>query len=180
MVIRHGEKPKGGAPYGVTAAGEQDSHSLTTRGWARAGALVNLFAPHDTALLRAGITRPVKVFAAGSKHGATASHREQETVSLVAEQLGTGVDTRYSQGDEHKLAKALEALTVPVLVCWEHHHIPKIAAALGATAPSVPAKWPGHRFDVVWVFTRTGTSGTWTFTQIPELLLPGDSTAPIS
>jgi hypothetical protein len=38
----------------------------------------------------------------------------------------------------------------------------------------IPQHWPDDRFDVVWSFTREVRSGTYTFDQIPELLLAGD------
>jgi hypothetical protein len=45
MLMRHGEKPvaQGVAPFGVTADGVHCVHSLTPRGWQRAGALIALF-----------------------------------------------------------------------------------------------------------------------------------------
>jgi hypothetical protein len=43
--------------------------------------------------------------------------------------------------------------------------------------PKPPSEWPDDRFDVIWTFTRTDDG--WRFAQIPEDLLPGDSTEPI-
>jgi hypothetical protein len=44
------------------------------------------------------------------------------------------------------------------------------------------ARWssdgPDDRFDVVWLFDRTDTG--WSFSQLPQLLLSGDSANPIS
>ncbi len=36
-----------------------------------------------------------------------------------------------------------------------------------------PQTWPDDRFDIVWVFERA--DGGWSFTQVPQLLLAGDS-----
>jgi hypothetical protein len=38
--------------------------------------------------------------------------------------------------------------------------------------------WPGHRFDLVWVFDLN-PEAAWTFVQAPQLLLRGDSAKPI-
>jgi hypothetical protein len=35
--------------------------------------------------------------------------------------------------------------------------------------------WPGDRFDMVRVLHRPSPSGPWSFTQVPQLLLSGDS-----
>lgn len=62
MFIRHGEKPPpdGGPPVGVMSDGSIDQHSLTVRGWTRAGPLIGFFGTaHD------GIANPTTIFAAG-------------------------------------------------------------------------------------------------------------------
>jgi hypothetical protein len=41
-----------------------------------------------------------------------------------------------------------------------------------------PSDWPDDRFDVVWLFDRTDTG--WSLSQLPQLLLSGDSANPIS
>lgn len=48
-----------------------------------------------------------------------------------------------------------------------------IARQLGTVHPTPPKMWPEDRFDVVWVFTRR-KDHSWTFTQVPQLLLAGD------
>ena len=40
-------------------------------------------------------------------------------------------------------------------------------------------RWPGHVYDLVWVFDLQ-TSGSWSFTQVPQLVMPGDSETPIN
>jgi len=60
MFIRHGEKPlpAGGTPNGVALDGSEDKHSLTVRGWVRAGSLIGFFSSaHD------GVETPTKIFA---------------------------------------------------------------------------------------------------------------------
>ena len=44
--------------------------------------------------------------------------------------------------------------TGTVLICWEHHRIPDIAAGL-PTNVAPPIEWPGDRFDLIWQFTLT-------------------------
>jgi len=58
------------------------------------------------------------------------------------------------------------------LVAWQHEEIPTIVAHLGSVTPLPPPQWSADRFDVVWVFARTGAG--WTFRQVPQLLLAGD------
>ncbi len=47
-----------------------------------------------------------------------------------------------------------------------------IANAILGNKTTAPQYWPLDRFDLVWVFDRRGD--TWTFTQVPQLLLAGD------
>jgi hypothetical protein len=62
-----------------------------------------------------------------------------------------------------------------VLVCWEHSHIPDLASALPlAEGTVIPKQWPDDRFDVIWTFARA-TDHAYSFTQVPQLLLPGDA-----
>jgi hypothetical protein len=64
-------------------------------------------------------------------------------------------------------------------VSWEHEHIPAIIARLGQVTPRPPGSWPGDRFDIVYVFTRTASGSGWDFSQVPQMLLAGDSPDPI-
>ncbi|MGF1428225.1 hypothetical protein [Kitasatospora sp. LaBMicrA B282] len=180
MLIRHAEKPTGsGAPYGLTPDGEQDAKSLTVQGWTRAGALVGLFAPRTAAGAPAaappGLTRPTAVYAADPTG---ASKRPYQTVTPVAAALGGTPDTRFAKGQEAELAAALQTLSGAVLVAWEHESIPAIVAKLGPVTPAPPTGWPDARFDVVWVFTRSGDG--WAFSQVPQELLSGDLPTPIA
>ena len=45
LIIRHAEKPTLGGDSGVDLSGAESSHSLTPRGWQRAGAWAQLFVP---------------------------------------------------------------------------------------------------------------------------------------
>ena len=177
MIIRHGEKPPGSGaePYGITFDGKHDHHALTPFGWARAGALVGLFAPLSGSV-RTGLVRPVSIFAARPDVGG--HQREAQTVSLVARQLGVEVEMPCAVGQEPELAATLRARGGPILVAWEHKHIADIAEQLGDVAPRVPSAWPEDRFDMVYVLQRSGPD-SYAFTQVPQLLLPGDDSTPI-
>ena len=178
MVIRHAEKQQGQSPpYGINVEGQRTPESLIPRGWARAGALVDLFAPR-VGTVRAGLARPRTVYATGGAIGLL----PRETVSLVAAQLGVQENTRYGIYDVPELAAALVASSGPVLVSWIHPEIPDLAAHLPNVSPAAPKIWPGNRYDIVWVFVKTTTSNGQTgyrFSQVPQLLLPGDSSKPI-
>jgi hypothetical protein len=43
---------------------------------------------------------------------------------------------------------------------------------MGETS-GLPVKWPGKRFDLVWILDRADEG--WRFSQIGQLLLPGDT-----
>jgi hypothetical protein len=101
----------------------------------------------------------------------------QELVALLGDDVQ--VDFSHPKGEEAVLARAALGAKGPVLIAWEHEGIPDIVAALGPASPAPPASWPGSRFDMVWVFDRDTNSGTWTFTQVPQLLLSKDSKDPI-
>jgi hypothetical protein len=173
MIIRHAEKPSGaGAPFGVTGEGVQDIESLLVVGWQRAGALAVLFAPSDGPLQSPALARAQYLFAAGDQSGGK-SKRPLETLSALAQKLAIEIDATNTTGQEAQLAaRAMESGGV-VLISWEHKHIPLIAnAILGNT--TAPQSWPDNRFDIVWVFDLDAGSGTYRFSQVPQLLLAGD------
>jgi hypothetical protein len=179
MIIRHAEKELEGGPppFGVDAEGEQNKHSLSPRGWQRAGALVPFFCK---AWAR-GIETPDAVYASkvgasvlmADGHDISKSLRPQQTVTPLVEviQPAKGLQTPYAVGEEAELVQALVARENGVaLVAWEHHHIPAIANGFATEAP---ASWPNSRFDVVWVLTRS-TDGAYDFDEVPQALLSGD------
>jgi hypothetical protein len=181
MIIRHAEKPEpadgpgGSATGGITPDGGLDAESLTVRGWTRAGALAALFDPRaaDGSPLppRPGLVRPTSLYA--SDPGGHGSKRPLQTIAPLAAALGHTPDTRYDKGQEQQLSADLVATAGPVLVCWQHENIGAIVAGLGPVTPGPPLSWPGSRFDMVYVFTRAGAA--WTFAQVPQMVLAGDS-----
>jgi broad specificity phosphatase PhoE/predicted small secreted protein len=171
MVIRHAEKPDGTLP-GVDAAGNEDDSSLTTVGWERAHRLVDLFDPAQGAP-PSGVGTPAVIYAAGVTDDGE-GQRARETVAPLAERLGVPVNTDYGRGQEKKLVEQVVDEPGPVLISWQHGGITEIADAFPSVKPKPPSDWPDDRFDVIWTFTRTADG--WRFAQVPERLLPGDST----
>jgi hypothetical protein len=181
MVIRHAEKP-GGRFAGVTEWGETNAHDLSVRGWQRAGALCCLFAPAYGPLQNALLAKPAFIFASASVDdptpGNSRSRRSLETVSPLAQRIGIEVGLGFSKGEEKALAEAAQACPGPVLIAWQHENISTIAhAILGAKI--APQTWPPDRFDVIFVFTLDPLAGTYSFAQVPQCLLAGDSPSPI-
>jgi hypothetical protein len=180
MLIRHAEKPTDdGAFVAVSAAGSPDTHELIVRGWQRSGALVRFFAPHDGNFVDPQLAQPRTIFASAvAKH--SGSLRPQHTVLELATVLKLALALDYAKGQETALATAVIAASGPVLIAWEHEAIPDIVNAVVGNTTTCPQKWPGARFDLVWVLDRPGGSGAWSFAQVPQMLLSGDSKELIS
>jgi hypothetical protein len=177
-IIRHAEKPLNPSLSGVDYQGSQNEHSLLPRGWQRSGALAALFHP-DSGPLRAGLRTPTALVAPSWGHpGKTAAHRSYQTIQGLSEHLELPVTSQFAQGQEQQLADSLvRTHSGVVLICWEHKHIPVIASSLPVrTGTAIPRKWPGHRYDVIWSFTRVPEPGPvrYSFSQIPQRLLAGD------
>jgi broad specificity phosphatase PhoE len=170
MLLRHAEKPNG--DVGLMPDGAQNPEALTALGWRRANALVGLFAPANEASPRPPLARPMSLFASGSQ-----SLRPKQTIAPLAAALNLPVATLL-KGQEAQLVATVKAAEGPALISWQHEAIPQIASLIRGRADGVPPVWPGHRFDLVWVFDLMG-DGTWSFAQAPQLLLPGDSSKPI-
>jgi hypothetical protein len=195
MVIRHAEKPgyyNGPAYGGVNATGAADPESLVTIGWQRAGALVTLFAPPwgPVPLL----AQPQHIYAADPDiTDKEPSQRPYETVTAVAAKLGLKINKKHKKNDFPAMVKDAVAEDGVVLISWQHEDIPLLdgngnpgisQCILSATGTpdtlGVPASWPkgpgGARYDLVWLFERpSGTGQITKFTQVAQLLLPGDA-----
>jgi len=179
MLIRHAEKPDEAAKTkGVTPNGDSDPEELTVRGWQRTGALIGLFVGEGRNSALHGLTAPTAIFASGvGRH--SKSLRPQHTVAPLAEKIGVRVNTAHLKGDETALVADILRQDGIVLVAWEHEAIPQIANLVTGNETTCPQSWPGERFDVVWVFERSDDGSNWSFHQVPQQLLSGDSVEPI-
>lgn len=155
LLIRHAEKPDTGT-------------DLAPAGQARAQAYVAYFQNYaigGTAVV------PQYVFAAADSDE---SHRPRLTVTPLAQALGLQINDKHKDKDFQQVADALQNHPKyngsNVLVCWHHGEILDLAAALGASAGTLPpasnwpAKWPGDVFG--WVLQLVyGADGTLTTAQ---------------
>ena len=189
MLIRHAEKPYG-KHFGVTEHGDQDPESLIVRGWQRAGALAALFDPAVGSLQSFYLavpqiiyaSNPVKPPPASARKTAAAakkapkigskSQRPLQTITPLSARLGLAPNLSFMEGQEKELAADVLTQSGVVLVAWQHEKIPTIAKHIVGANPPVPPyppKWPGNRFDVVWVFTPPTPPATpWGFAQVPQ------------
>jgi hypothetical protein len=168
MLIRHAEKPNGDGAPGLMPNGAENPRALTLAGWKRANALVGLFNPPDGALPRSPLAKPMSLFASGSD-----SLRPKQTIAPLATALNLPVRT-FLKGQEPELVGAVKKADDPVLISWQHEALPAIAGLIRGGADGVPPSWPGHVYDLVWVLDLQ-PSGAWSFTQVPELVMSGDS-----
>ena len=177
MLIRHAEKPGEPAPppFGVDESGAQNSDELIVRGWQRAGALACLFSSWGVPI-HAGLLVPVTIYAAAVAHHSH-SLRPQHTVAPLCARLGINPIIDIALGNEATLAVQAQAAVGPVLIAWHHEAIPELANIILGNTTTCPQEWDATRFDLVWVFDRTATG--WQFSQVPQLLLAGDSVTPI-
>ncbi|MBI3446758.1 MAG: hypothetical protein HY055_15695 [Magnetospirillum sp.] len=181
MIIRHAEKPYGDH-QGVTPKGNDDKDSLIVTGWQRAGALASLF---DARLPLAETVLPVPAALYASdpeklpNGDGSHSKRPLQTITPLADKLGLEVNLSFAKGEEAQLAATLAGLSGHVLVAWQHESILAIATPLMGSSTGLPTAWPDNRFDVVWVFQRTALGKPFTFRQVCQNLLAGDSNTPI-
>lgn len=192
MIIRHAEKPEG-KDQGVTPDGTPDDESLTVRGWQRSGGLVTLFNPARGPLQSPELATPGMIIASRTSKS-KGSQRPYRTVEPLAQRLGLDPShfLTLDKNDIGDLVNAAILATGTVLISWQHEDIPSIAEAIARvtdldvtpSSPSTwpPPEWPGSRFDLVWVLDVTGlpSPSGWTFTQVPQMLLPGDSSSVIT
>ncbi|HLP53591.1 MAG TPA: hypothetical protein VK151_01110 [Fluviicola sp.] len=177
MVIRHAEKPYGDYE-GVTPKGKDDKEALIVQGWQRAGALAVLFSPFNKALQNPNLATPQFLYASGP--GAESkSKRPVETITPLSELIRVNINESFGAKDYADMVASAQQQKGTVLIAWQHQDIPEIANIILGNE-SAPQKWPGDRFDLVWVFDLNASTGQYTLTQVPQNLLAGDLNTPIS
>lgn len=174
MFIRHGEKPSDhGAPRGINDDGEHDNHSLSVRGWMRAGALAGLMA-HAPLPSHPEVHPPQRIVA--TKPSQTAkSRRELDTADPIARRLEVVVDSDLEHGSEAEVRENILSDSRATLVVWHHGTMGHLVRGFPiANADDVPHHWPDDRFDLIWVLTRDPGDSEFTFTSVDQRLLDGD------
>jgi len=174
MFVRHGEKPSDhGAPHGINHHGEHDNHSLSVRGWMRAGALAGLLA-HVPLGTHPRIAPPKRVLATKPSMDAK-SRREIDTASPIARRLDLNVDDNHGHGEEDALLSDILNDPRPTLVVWHHGKLARLVRCFPlSNATDVPMEWPDDRFDLIWSLTREPHSLEYSFASINQQLLDGD------
>ena len=170
MLIRHAEKPNE-TIQGVNEAGRPDPDQLSVRGWQRAGALVRFFAPIGQSH-RSGIATPTAIFAC-KPHNTTRSLRPFHTVLPLATALGITVHHEFARSDDALLFDAVLGVSGTALICWSHDPIPGIARKIAGDAAGHPRKMAGKTLRSG-VDISTASDDGWRFSQVDQMLLPGD------
>ena len=179
MVLRHAEKPaKDSAPYGVTAAGERSKESLEVRGWQRAGALANLFAPADEHFENASLAKPQFLFASKPLRR-KGSRRPLETITPLADKLAVRINSNFPRNEYQSMIDEVVMCEGVVLICWQREYIPDIGSYILGDNKIVPQNWPENCFDIIWIFNLDRAAARYTFEQVPQKLLGGDLASPI-
>jgi hypothetical protein len=172
MLIRHAERPSADKSIrGVGLDGQKNKEELTVRGWQRAGALVRFFAPLDNRFAHEALARPDILFACKAD-ALSPSLRPLHTLLPLAELIKVELNSDYYEGEEDELVQKVLSSNGTALIAWKHNNMHVIANTILGDNTTAPQKWPIERVDLVWVFDKSGSS--FTFTQVPQLLLAGD------
>lgn len=179
MLIRHAEKPdRDGEPFGVTEKGHRNKEALAVRGWQRAGALATLLAPADGHFQHRALAKPQFLFASKPLRR-KGSRRPIQTIRPLAEKLAIDINSDFGRADYESMLEDVFLCKGVVLVCWQREYIPQIASYIVGDGSKAPADWPEDRYDIVWVFDLDRSSRKYTFKQVPQKLINGDSGTPI-
>jgi len=160
ILLRHAEKPS-----------DDNKSTLSARGQERAKALVAYFTQTPGLLDQES---QVVLFATRFGKKVRDNHTH-ETLAPLARQLHLRIEAPFENTSYSALAKHI--LTSPeckgkvVIVCWDHEHLPDLAAALGVRP--APAKWKSTVFDRVWLLSPK--DGRMQLQDLPQRLLHGDS-----
>jgi hypothetical protein len=185
LIIRHGEKPDGVSDNSTGAPNAKDNGELSPKGRFRAEKLVNYFLKNPE-VTKLGV--PTFIFAMKQKKPGSSVRAIQTVQPLVDKMKSLNMPvtfivdyTRDNYPDmvDHIMNDpALEGKVV--LICWEHQVIPDIVSAFGYSDNSSndesPKKWKDNSYDRTWILQRFGNKKGKEFHDIPQGVLPGDST----
>jgi hypothetical protein len=177
MIIRHAEKPDHGH-RGIDSKGNPDHRSLTPRGWQRAGAWSELFAP---SLASPVLPVPSALFASAPARlsddsDASKSERPLQTLTPLSKKLGIPINIEHTKGEEPQLAQAICTVGGVVLVSWQHESIAAILKSLTPAPVGYPTGWPEDRFNLLFQLTRAATGAPWQLRQLAPMMLHNDDT----
>jgi hypothetical protein len=179
VCLRHGEKPADSEEKsdhvnddgpGLDVHGRVNKHSLTIRGWQRAGALSGT---------QLGGQVPSSSIGSASlfvpDYGPdTKDHRPYQTISPLARRWGIKPELPGPADCVPSLRDRVLAASGPAVVCWEHDNLATFVGQL----LGYEIKWPSGRFDVFWLLHPGGTGAdAWSCQQVDQALLPGDAGA---
>ena len=128
-MIRHGEKDSEGCE--------------SSKGMERANALHDIF--------KSNFQLPDFIYAYHYTHDC---QRTTQTITPLAKSLGLTVDTHHGSDSDAAVKAFVHRLSSDkvIVACWEHEHIPKVAAAFGVPSHNIP-HWSGSDYDSVFIFT---------------------------
>ena len=95
----------------------------------------------------------------------------------LSRKLQIDINTSSKKGEEEQVAAAARQCPGVVLIAWQHEAISAIGASLLPVQDTPLPKWPGTRFDLAYIFDLNEPEGTYRFSQVPQLVLAGDSEA---
>ena len=179
MLLRHAEKPaRDNAPFGVTRKGQRSKEALTVRGWQRAGALANFFAPANGHLQHPSLATPHFLYASKPllRKG---SRRSLQTITPLSEKLAIKINSDFERSEFESMVEHAFSRNGVVLICWQREYIPDIASLILGKNNLAPSDWPEDRYDMIWVFDLDHSRSRYRFQQVSQELLAGDLTSPI-
>ena len=174
MFARHGEKPgDSGAPHGINDRGENDKHSLSVRGWTRAGALAALLA-HAPMGSHPHLVRPERILATAPSRDAK-SRREMDTATPLGSRVRVDVEGAHGHGHEADARRDILGQSRNTFVVWHHGSLVHFVMGFPIANPEeVPHTWPDDRFDMIWTLRREPGETSYTFSSVDQRLLSGD------
>jgi hypothetical protein len=161
LLIRHAEKLP-----------DKSSSALSPEGVKRADALPGLFEVSEKR--PTPFPTPDFIFAMANEKNST---RPVDTVTPLSKKLNLPINSDYGKDNQDKLPVGLfenpKYAGKTVLISWRHKALPKLAAKL--KAPGAPETWGDEVYDRVWQINYD-KDGQATFQDLPQKLMPGDST----